>query len=195
VHAFPVISTAGRRGEHAAGLGHACRSQGRDTPPEGGPGDGVEVVEVNQAARRDPVVVSGEFEFGDEASFRAVSAATTTVPMRSATGSLVSTRTGRSPPGICANQTSPRCIGPVRPVFGGTPVRHRGQGPLPVVEGGLRPCDGIDLAGQPQKMSTERLSEQLGPVESQALCPRLRKSGLRLVDPKTEHRHTFIMFV
>jgi hypothetical protein len=36
-----------------------------------------------------------------------VQAATTTAPMRSATGSRVSTRTGRSPPGVAAHQTSP----------------------------------------------------------------------------------------
>lgn len=42
-----------------------------------------------------------------------VKAATTTDPIRSATGSRVTTSTGRSPPGVAVNQISPRCIGPV----------------------------------------------------------------------------------
>jgi hypothetical protein len=60
-----------------------------------------------------------------------VQAATTTAPMRSATGSRVSTRTGRSPPGAAAHQTSPlttagyrsrrRCRRPGR-------ARHRSEG-------------------------------------------------------------------
>jgi hypothetical protein len=50
--------------------------------------------------------------------------------MRSATGSRVRTSTGRSPPGVAANQISPRCIFPIRPVLGGPPVGHLGQRPL-----------------------------------------------------------------
>lgn len=51
-----------------------------------------------------------------------VRAATTTDPMRSATGSRVNTSTGRSPPGVAANQISPRCIVPVGPILGWPPV-------------------------------------------------------------------------
>jgi hypothetical protein len=51
-----------------------------------------------------------------------VSATTTTAPMRSATGSLVRTRTGRSPPGVAANHSSPRRIGPVSPVLRRPPI-------------------------------------------------------------------------
>lgn len=51
-----------------------------------------------------------------------VRAATTTAPMRPATGSRVSTSTGRSPPGVAANQTSPLFMGPVGPVVGRLPL-------------------------------------------------------------------------
>ena len=44
-----------------------------------------------------------------------VSAATTTDPMRPATGSRVRINTGRSPPGVAANQTSPRFIRHIAP--------------------------------------------------------------------------------
>jgi hypothetical protein len=42
----------------------------------------------------------------------------------------VRTRTGRSPPGVAANQISPFCIGPAGPVVGRPPVRDRRQGLL-----------------------------------------------------------------
>jgi hypothetical protein len=48
-----------------------------------------------------------------------VSAATSTEPVRSATGSRVSTSTGRPPPDVAANQISPLRIAPVRPVSAG----------------------------------------------------------------------------
>jgi hypothetical protein len=52
--------------------------------------------------------------------------ATTTAPIRSATGSRVSTRTGRSPPGAAAHQTSPLTKG-VRA------SRLRGHGQTPAL--------------------------------------------------------------
>src|ERR1700677_2900646 len=57
-----------------------------------------------------------------------VNAATTTAPIRSATGSLVRMRTGRSPPGVAANHSSPRRIGPVSPVLGRPPIGDLGEG-------------------------------------------------------------------
>jgi len=77
-----------------------------------------------------------------------VSAATTTEPMRSATGSRVRISTGRSPPGVAANQTSPRCIGPIRPILGGTPVCDLGQGRLIVGQRGSPPCGYVLLGSK-----------------------------------------------
>ena len=74
--------------------------------------------------------------FSSETSPRSVrvSAATTTAPIRAATGSRVSTSTGRSPPGVAANHTSPRLmlggggrVGPVGPLLGRPPVGDCGQ--------------------------------------------------------------------
>jgi hypothetical protein len=53
-----------------------------------------------------------------------VHAATTTALIRSATGSRVRTRTGRSPPGVCAHQTSPLTKPGSRPT---TPGRSQRQ--------------------------------------------------------------------
>jgi hypothetical protein len=74
-----------------------------------------------------------------------VSAATTTEPIRSATGSRVSTRTGRFPPGGDAIQISPRCIGPVRPLLGGSAVGDACEIRLSRGEGFAFPCRRVVL--------------------------------------------------
>src|ERR1035441_2631809 len=96
--------------------------------------------------------------------FVRVNAATTTDWMRSATGSLVRTNTGRSPPGVAANQISPRCISPVRPVLGRTPVRHLGER---LLVGGWRkpiPALGVVLVRQSHQVAVQRISEKFGAV-------------------------------
>ena len=122
--------------------------------------------------------------------FVRVNAATTTDWMRSATGSLVRTNTGRSPPGVAANQISPRCISPVRPVLSRTPVCNVGKD---LLRGGRRqlvPCLGVVLARQPHQVPVEGISEELGAVHAQLLRPSLGLRGFALADPKTDHRHT-----
>lgn len=89
-----------------------------------------------------------------------VMAATTTDPMRSATGSLVSTSTGRSPPGVAANQISPRCIGPVRPVFGRSPVSDLAERRLVVGAWLVQPGLGILFGCQADEMAVKRLAQQ-----------------------------------
>src|ERR1700739_1685040 len=64
-----------------------------------------------------------------------VNAPTPTAPIRSATGSLVRTSTGRSPPGVAANQSSPRRIGPVSPVLRRPPIGDFGEGLLIIRHG------------------------------------------------------------
>lgn len=91
-----------------------------------------------------------------------VSAATTTQLILAATGSRVSTSTGRSPPGVAANQTSPRCIDPVRPVFRGAPVGDPRERLLALVEGLFSPGLGVVLARQSQEMAAERVAEEFG---------------------------------
>src|ERR1700674_6033402 len=98
--------------------------------------------------------------------------------MRSATGSLVRTKTGRSPPGVAANQISPRCISPVRPVLSRTPVCNLSEG---LLRGGRRelvPCFRVVFACQPHQVPVEGISEELGAVHSQLLRPALGFSGL-----------------
>src|SRR5919106_1088461 len=119
-----------------------------------------------------------------------VNAATTTAPIRSATGSRVSTRTGRSPPGVAANQTSPRRIGPVRPILGWAPVGDVGERLLAVVQRLASPGLGIVLALEAQEVTPERLTEQLRPVNSQPLGPGLCLGRLVLVDAEAQHCHT-----
>lgn len=123
-----------------------------------------------------------------------VSPATTTAPIRSATGSRVSTRTGRSPPGVAANQTSPRCIDvPIRPVLGGTPLGDLGERLLPLVEGLSIPPLGIALGRQSIEVTSERLSQQLGSIDSECFCPSLDRIRIAFVDSEAEHRHTTIL--
>src|SRR5216684_1770307 len=68
-----------------------------------------------------------------------VRAATTTDPIRSETGSRVRTSTGRSPPGVAANQISPRRIEPVRPILGRSPVGDLPERLFALVQGVLLP--------------------------------------------------------
>src|SRR2546426_4285807 len=109
-----------------------------------------------------------------------VRAATTTAPVRSATGSRVNTRTGRAPPGVAANQISPRCI-PVGPVFGRPPVGDLGERPLAVFEGSSLPGRRVHFAGQTLDVAPERLPQQFGAVQPQAIGPPLRLPGFGVV--------------
>jgi hypothetical protein len=122
-----------------------------------------------------------------------VSATTTTEPIRSATGSLVSTRTGRSPPGVAANQTSPRCIGPVGPVLSQTPVADRGQRLFPVVKRLFLPPLGVVLAREPEKLTAKRVPQQLRPVDTEPCSPCLNLLRVSVIDPKAQHRHTHML--
>src|SRR5581483_8622307 len=122
-----------------------------------------------------------------------VRAATTTLPIRSATGSRVRTSTGRSPPGVAANQTSPRCIGPVRPVFARAPVGDRLEGPLVVAQGRIGPGSGVPFAGQAQDLAAQGVAKEFGPVDAEPVGPGLRLGGDAVVDPEAQHRHTFIL--
>src|SRR5262245_16834079 len=119
-----------------------------------------------------------------------VSAATTTDPIRSATGSRVSTSTGRSPPGVAANQMSPRCIGPVGPILGGTPVGNRRECLLAGFQRMLDPDCGVVFAGQAQQVPTHCLAQQLRTVDAEPLSPRLDALGLLVGHPEAQHCHT-----
>src|SRR5690606_16076454 len=115
-----------------------------------------------------------------------------TLPMRSATGSRVRTSTGRSPPGVAANQISPRCIvDPVGPVLGRSPVGDLLQCPLPVVEGRLRPPIDVVLRLESIEVAAERLAQQRRPVHAERVGPSLRLGRDLIVDPEAQHRHTY----
>src|SRR5262245_11184439 len=117
-----------------------------------------------------------------------VSAATTTAPMRSATGSRVRTSTGRSPPGVAANQISPLRIGPVGPVFCRTPIGDGGECALALAERLGSPRRGVVFAGQTYEVATESLTQQFGAFDAQPLRPRVGGCRVRLVDAEAEHR-------
>jgi hypothetical protein len=119
-----------------------------------------------------------------------VRAATTTDPMRSATGSRVNTSTGLSPPGVAANQISPRCIVPVRPILGWPPVGNTLERPLGICEWRARPCLGIMLAAQIDEMPMEGVAKDLRAIHPKRLRPALNLSGLGIRHAKAKHRHT-----
>lgn len=120
-----------------------------------------------------------------------VNAATTTAPMRSATGSRVSTRTGRSPPGVAANQMSPRCIRPpIGPILRGSPVGDLSQCLLPRIERMSYPTVPILLRCQAIEMASQRLTEQFGAVDSEHISPPPGLLRLPVFDSKAKHCHT-----
>ncbi len=120
-----------------------------------------------------------------------VRAATTTDPMRPATGSRVRIRTGRSPPGVAANQISPRCINrPIRPVLCWAPVGDPNQSPLALVERHLSPTFFIALCRQPIEVASKRFSQEFGTVDGESIGPSLNFLGVTIVDAKAEHCHT-----
>jgi hypothetical protein len=119
-----------------------------------------------------------------------VRAATTTEPMRSATGSRVSTSTGRSPPGVAANQISPRCIAPLSPILSRPPVGNLLQRALRISERHLLPRLDIMLATQAYEVSMKSVAKDLRALHPQSLGPPLDLSSLDLRDTKTKHCHT-----
>jgi hypothetical protein len=119
-----------------------------------------------------------------------VRAATTTEPMRSATGSRVSTSTGRSPPGVAANQISPRCIAPLSPILSRPPVSNLLKRALRISERHLLPRLDIMLATEAYKVSMKSVAKDLRALHPQSFGPPLDLSSLDLRDTKTKHRHT-----
>jgi len=124
-----------------------------------------------------------------------VSAATTTRSTRSATGSLVSTSTGRSPPsGTAANQISPRCTVPpirprlpIRPVLGGTPIVCRVERKLIGPEG-LRLVSGdIGLSRETRQVSGQCVTEQLGTLDAETFGPPVRLGNVVVVSAEAHH--------
>ena len=119
-----------------------------------------------------------------------VRAATTTEPMWSATGSRVRTRTGLSPLGVTANQISPRCMCPVRPILCRSPVRDRLERCLVLGEWFDAPGLDITFCAQADQMTAQGVAEELRTIDPELVCPSLRRSCLVIIHPKTEHCHT-----
>lgn len=119
-----------------------------------------------------------------------VRAATTTDPIRSATGSRVNTNTGRSPPGVAANQISPRCIVPVCPILSWPPRCNALERSLGMRQGPLRPRLGVVLAAQADQMPMQSVAENFRTVHPKRLSPALNLGCLVIRHAKAEHRHT-----
>src|SRR5947208_5319218 len=99
-------------------------------------------------------------------------------------------RTGRSPPGVAANQMSPRCIYPVGPVLGRAPIGDRAQRPFAFFERLLDPGRRVVLAGQAEQVATKSVPEQLGPIHAEPLGPRRDSCRLLVVHAEAQHCHT-----
>ncbi len=119
-----------------------------------------------------------------------VRAATTTEPMRSATGSRVSTSTGRSPPGVAANQISPRCIAPITPILGRSPVGDLLQRALGISKRRLSPSLDIVFSTQAHQMPMKSVAQDLRALHPQRLRPALNLCSFSIRHTKTKHRHT-----
>jgi hypothetical protein len=119
-----------------------------------------------------------------------VRAATTTEPTRSATGSRVSTSTGRSPPGVAANQISPRCIAPITPILGRPPLGDLLQRALGISKRHLAPSLGVVLATQAHQVPMKSIAEDLRALHPERFRPALNLCSFGIRDTKTKHRHT-----
>jgi hypothetical protein len=119
-----------------------------------------------------------------------VRAATTTEPIRSATGSRVRTRTGLSPPGVLANQTSPRLIGPFTPVLCGAPVGNLCEALLCRCHWLPKPGLDIILRAEADEIPVEGVTKELRSIDTETLCPSASLFGLGFVDSEAEHCHT-----
>ncbi len=119
-----------------------------------------------------------------------VSATTTTAAIRSATGSRVTTKPGLSPPGVAANQTSPHCISPVRPVLGRAPIGDLLEGTLAIIQRQRLPPLRVVLACQTHEVVTESLAQELRAVDAEPLRSALCVGCLVDVDPEAQHCHT-----
>jgi hypothetical protein len=119
-----------------------------------------------------------------------VRAATTTEPMRSATGSRVSTSTGRSPLGVAANQISPRCIAPITPILGRPPVGDLLQRALGISKRHLAPSLDVVLSTQAHQVPMKSVAQDLRALHPQRFRPTLNLCSFSIRDTKTKHRHT-----
>src|SRR6185437_4944679 len=122
-----------------------------------------------------------------------VSAATTTAPIRSATGFLVSISTGRSPPGVAANQSSPRRIGPVGPILRGPPFSYLSECLLVVRHGQFGVGLDVVVGRELSQVAPQCIANQLRSVNAQTPRPRLNVRYVRIIDAKANHRHTFTL--
>ena len=52
------------------------------------------------------------------------------------------------------------------------------------------PGDHVVFRRQTHEMTVECLSKQFGLIDPEFISPSLRLSGLQVVDPETDHRHT-----
>lgn len=82
------------------------------------------------------------------------------------------TSTGRSPPGVAANQISPRCISPIRPIFGWTPIGEFGQRTLGIVERVVDPRLGVSRTGEALDVEAKGFPERggVGRMAGERLC-------------------------
>lgn len=151
----------------------------------------VEVVEVGDTLRRYAVDVWGQIQLGHDPALRACQRCDDNRADASAAGSRVRTSTGRSPPGVAANQTSPRCISPLRPILGRAPVRYLGECLFVGGERVLRPCVDVGSRAEANELPVQGLAKELGTTDSQSIRPTPNISCFIVINSETEHCHTF----
>lgn len=144
----------------------SSRSSGSHSSAEGFAWKGAQIVEAHDGFDRHPF-------------FRVrVRVTTARWPIRSATGSRVRIRTGRSPPpGTASNQSSPLCIalvqpaGEIRPVLGRPPVLRCSEGQFFLSEWLTLVCACVVLAGEAGEIGHQGISKKSGAVHAKALRP------------------------
>src|SRR5437588_382782 len=91
--------------------------------------------------------------------------------IREPTTASARTRTGRSPPGVAANQISPRCIAPVGPVLGRTPIGDLFERALRIRRRCELPLLRVVLAVQRDQVPMESIAQQLRAVDAERVRP------------------------
>lgn len=167
-----VGSAPGRSLEYSAGLGEAGRRQCGHLPPKPIPRDRMDVVKIDDAVGWYSVG-SRECEFGNETTTSSGECSHNDRPDLVGYGVTSEHEYRPVAARVDTNQTSPRRIGPVRPVFGGTPVGDIREGEFVIAERLCLPALGIIFTCRSVKVAPERLAQKFRAVNAEPLRPEL----------------------
>jgi hypothetical protein len=133
----------------------------------------VEVVEVDHAFGGHTVGLRRKLEFRYESSLSSCQIGYDDRPDPINHRVTGQSEYGPVPPGVLANQMSPRCIEPVRPIFRGTPIRYQAKLRIGLQSGlhGTPACSALgqetaSMMSPPPRRRAPRSRNVFGSIES-----------------------------